>query len=89
MLSITDLKDFIDLDHETVQIVHESTHLSESQAVNVAEELLKSERGVYTLHQMFRDQIAAAAEHHQLSREQELRKAYAYFSRKYPMPRMF
>jgi len=89
MLSITDLKDFIDLDHETVQIVHDATGLPDAQATALALELLKTARGVYTLHEMFRDQISAAAAGYQLSREQSLRRAYAYFARKYPMPRLF
>jgi len=88
MLSITDLKDFIDLDHETVQIVHEATKLPEGQAIALAVELLKTPRGIYSLHEMFRDQIKLAADRLQLSREQQLRKSYAYFSRKYPVPRL-
>ena len=89
MLSITDLMDFIDLDRETVQVVRDAHGLPDIEATELARELLKTKNGLYLLHSMFRDQIAAAAEHNQLSREQELRKAYAYFSRKYPMPRMF
>ncbi len=37
---------------------------------------------------MFREQIAQAAESHDIFRERDLRKAYTYFARKYPMPRM-
>lgn len=88
MLSITDLLDFIDLDRETVNVVKDAAQLPDDQAVMLAEELLKSQRGIFTLHQMFRDEIAAAASRFQLGRERNLRKAYAYFSRKYPMPRM-
>jgi hypothetical protein len=88
MLSIIDLRDFIDLDNETVRIVNESTQLSDAQATTLARELLSTERGIHALHEMFREQIAEAASSHELFRERELRKAYAYFARKYPMPRM-
>ena len=40
MLSIIDLRDFIDLDNETVRIVNESTQLSDAQATALARELL-------------------------------------------------
>lgn len=88
MLSIIDLRDFIDLDNETVQIVNETTQLSDAQATALARELLRTERGIHTLHEMFRDQIAQAAESHDIFRERDLRKAYTYFARKYPTPRM-
>ncbi|WP_374265230.1 hypothetical protein [Zoogloea sp.] len=86
MLSIIDLRDFIDLDHETVQIVNDSTQLSDAQATELARELLKTEQGVLALHEMFREQIAEASGLGQYRREQALHKAYAYFARKYPMP---
>lgn len=89
MLSITDLLDFIDLDRETVQVVKDAAHLNEPEAIAMAEDLLKTQRGIYLLHQMFRDQISEAASRFYLSREKSLRRAYTYFARKYPMPRMF
>jgi len=89
MLSITDILDFIDLDRETVQLVGDASKLSGDEAVALAEDLLKTQRGIYTIHEMFRDEISKAAASFRIAREQRLRKAYAYFSRKYPMPRMF
>lgn len=88
MLSITDLQDFMDLDPETVEAVRKATGLSEAEAVALAQQLLESEKGIYTLHLMFRDLLADAAAKSDLPREQELRRAYAYFARKYPMPHM-
>ena len=88
MLSITDLLDFIDLDRETVQIVNDATQLPEAEATAMASELLRTHRGIYLLHEMFKDQIAEAATAHEISRERSLRKTYAYFSRKYPIPHM-
>ena len=88
MLSITDLRDFIDLDHETVQAVHRATGLSDPESITLARQLLASERGIHMLHHMFRDQITDASATSDLSREQELRRAYSYFVRKYPMPHM-
>ena len=45
-------------------------------------------RGIYLLHEMFKDQIAEAAAACEIVQERSLRKAYAYFSRKYPIPHM-
>jgi len=86
MLSIIDLLDFMDLDRETVQIVNDATQVSDEEAAELAKGLLRSEQGIQLLHEMFRDQLAAATKQGQLRREQHLRKSYAYFCRKYPMP---
>lgn len=88
MLSITDLLDFIDLDRETVQVVNRATQLPDEEAAEIAAELLRTHRGIYLLHEMFKDQIAEAAAACQIVQERSLRKAYAYFSRKYPIPHM-
>ncbi len=88
MLSITDIKDFIDLDQETVAIVAGATGLDADEAVHFARQLLASEQGLTILHHMFRDQIAEVAEDFQPARVEHLRAAYAYFSRKYPLPQL-
>lgn len=88
MLSITDLLDFIDLDRETVQVVTRATRQSDEEAAAIAAELLRTHRGIYLLHEMFKDQIAEAAAVCEIAEERSLRKAYAYFSRKYPIPHM-
>jgi predicted HD phosphohydrolase len=88
MLSITDLLDFIDLDRETVQIVNDATQLPEAEATAMASELLRTHRGIYLLHEMFKDQIAEAAADHAISGNAVCAKTYAYFSRKYPIPHM-
>jgi hypothetical protein len=67
MLSITDLLDFIDLDRETVQIVNDATQLPEAEATAMASELLRTHRGIYLLHEMFKDQIAEAAAAYEIS----------------------
>jgi len=86
MLSITDLRDFIELDHETVATVNRATGLSDAEAVTLARQLLASRHGILTLHHMFRDQIAEAARRLDFEREHELRRTYTYFARKYPLP---
>ncbi len=86
MLSITDLLDFIDLDRETIQIVNNATRLPEAEATAMASELLRTHHGIHLLHEMFKDQIAEAAAAYEITRERSLRKAYAYFSREYPIP---
>ena len=53
MLSITDIKDFIDLDRETVFIVTGATGLSPEESTLLARQLLASEQGLTILHHMF------------------------------------
>lgn len=86
MISIIDVKDFIDLDKETVFAVHQALGLPAEETITLAHQLLASETGLTILHHMFRDQIGQAVANFQPSREQDLRQAYAYFSRKYPLP---
>lgn len=86
MISITDVKDFIDLDKETLFAVHQALGLPAAEAITLARQLLATETGLIILHHMFRDQIADAVTNFQPSRENEMRQAYAYFSRKYPLP---
>lgn len=86
MLSITDLRDFIDLDIETVHIVQDSAHLPPKEATSLARQLLASESGLAILHHMYRDQLAATDDRD--ARGEELRQAYRYFARKYPLPQM-
>lgn len=86
MLSITDLLDFIDLDRETVDAVQTAVGLPLADAARLAGQLLATEKGIVILHHMFRDQIAEASAACRSEHETELRRAYAYFARKYPLP---
>ncbi|WP_139379485.1 hypothetical protein [Zoogloea sp. LCSB751] len=89
MLSITDLLDFIDVDWETVQIIGEATGLPDDQAHGLAKELLKTQQGLYLIHQMFKDQLSAADARLDFLRRRHLHRAYLYFSRKYPLTETF
>ena len=86
MLSIIDVKDFIDLDHETVDAVRQALGLPTHDSIALAEKLLASEGGITILHHMFRDLIAASETDIQLQKAQEIKQAYAQFARKYPLP---
>ncbi|MBK7415697.1 MAG: hypothetical protein IPJ38_11885 [Dechloromonas sp.] len=86
VLSIIDVKDFIDLDKETVNAVHQTFGLPADETIALAQQLLSTESGLITLHHMFRDLIADAEANFQSFRENELRQAYAHFARKYPLP---
>lgn len=88
MLSITDLQDFIDLDMDTIHVVTKAARLPVADAITLACQLLSSQQGISILHHMFRDQIADAAARCEPIRQKELRRAYTYFSRKYPLPQM-
>ena len=87
MLSLTDCLDFIDLDHATVEVIAEHEHLPTVVAAELGDKLLASAKGIYRIHEMHRNLIAIAAERGNLEREKELRRLYAAFTRKYPMPR--
>jgi len=86
VISIIDVKDFIDLDMETVYAVHHALGVPADEAITLARQLLANESGLTILHYMFRDQIADAEVGFQTSREKEMRQAYAHFARKYPLP---
>jgi hypothetical protein len=86
LLSIIDIKDFIDLDHETVSAVRHAMGFSTGDSIALAQQLLATESGLVVLHHMFRDLIASAEINLQTKNGQELRQAYAHFSRKYPLP---
>lgn len=86
MLSIIDVKDFIDLDHETVDAVRQSLGLPAEESIALAQQLLASESGLTALHHIFRDLIVASGIASQPKQEREMRQAYAHFSRKYPLP---
>lgn len=87
MLSLIDCLDFIDLDRNTIEVIAEHEHLPLVLATELGNELLKTQKGIYRLHQMYRTLMADAAERSLLNREKTLRQAYTQFSRKYPMPR--
>ncbi|MCB1960494.1 MAG: hypothetical protein KDE68_08225 [Rhodocyclaceae bacterium] len=86
MLSLVDCLDFIDLDRDTVDIIAEHQRLSITMATQLGNILISDRHGLLALHEMHRDLIAACAENGNLTREQELRRLYTRFSRKYPMP---
>lgn len=86
MLSLTDCLDFIDLDRDTIEIIAEHQHLSQVVATELGNHLVADRRGLLVIHDMHRDLIEHAARRGNLARERELRKIYARFSRKYPMP---
>ena len=86
MLSLTDCLDFIDLDRDTIEVIAIHEGLPTILATEMGSQLISDLRGIHTLHQMHRDLLARAAERQDLEEEKRLRKAYAAFSRKYPMP---
>ena len=86
MLSLTDCLDFIDLDRDTIDVIAQHEGLPLIVATEMGNQLIADLRGIHTLHQMHRDLLARAAERQDLEEEKRLRKAYAAFSRKYPMP---
>ena len=86
VISIIDVKDFIDLDSETVNAVHQTLGLPVDETIALAHQFLATESGLIVLHHMFRDRIEEARTNARPSRESEIRQAYAHFARKYPLP---
>jgi hypothetical protein len=89
MLSLTDCLDFIDLDRDTIDVIAQHQGLPSIVAAELGNQLIADMRGIFAIHQMHRDLLARAAEAEHLEEEKRLRKAYAAFSRKYPMPNQF
>jgi len=87
MLTLADCLDFIDLDGDTIDVIAEHENLPPIVAAELGDKLLASRRGIYRIHDMYRELIARTAAAGRLDREKRLRRQYAAFSRKYPMPR--
>lgn len=87
MLSLIDCIDFIDLDGDTIEVIAAHEGVPAVIAAELGSELLADARGIHRLHQMHRELIAHAAERGRLHEEKRLRRVYAAFTRKYPMPR--
>lgn len=85
MLSIIDIKDYIDLDFETIEVVKKATRLPIEESIVLARQCLDTDHGRSLLHHMFLDQIADAAASYERALEAELRRAYRHFTRKYPL----
>lgn len=86
MLSLTDCLDFIDLDRDTIEVIAQHQKLPPIVAAELGNQLIADLRGIFAIHQMHRDLLAAAAEHRDIEEEKRLRKVYAAFARKYPVP---
>ena len=87
MLSLTDCLDFIDLDGSTIEVIAIHEEVPMIVAAELGNQLIADLRGIYRLHLMHRELIRRAAERGRLDEEQQLRKVYAAFNRKYPVPR--
>jgi len=87
MLSLTDCLDFIDLDGDTVDVIARHEHLPAMLAAELGSQLLADTRGIWRLHLMHRELIEETARRGLLGDEKSLRRDYAAFSRKYPVPR--
>ena len=87
MLSIIDLRDFTDLDNETVQIINETTQLSDAQATALAR-AASHRTGIHTCTRCSWGTDRPGGREPRHLPERDLRKVYTYFARKYPMPRM-
>ncbi|MCK0510095.1 MULTISPECIES: hypothetical protein [Aromatoleum] len=87
MLSLFDCMDFIDLDSDTIDVIARHDRLPAMLAAQRGSQLLADPNGIWQLHQMHRELIEQAARRGLLGQEKTLRRIYAAFSRKYPMPR--
>ena len=55
MLSIIDIKDYIDLDFETIEVVKKATQLPIEESIVLARQCLDTDHGRSLLHHMFLD----------------------------------
>lgn len=86
MLSWIDCVDYIDIDHDTIEVIAEHERTSVPVATGLADHLVADHEGIKALHLMHRELIARAQQGDDAARARGLTNVYSKFARKYPMP---
>ncbi|HZV54910.1 MAG TPA: hypothetical protein VFF82_08220 [Rhodocyclaceae bacterium] len=88
MISLNECIGMSGLQEEEVAVVAEHEHLPLMVAAELAQTLLETPRGLYSLHVMFRDRLAALATGRERVKEHQLAALYAQFRIRHPLPRI-
>jgi hypothetical protein len=87
MVSLEECIDMCGLSEDEVEVIAEQEHVPVLVAAELAYTLLQSPKGLYRLHHIFRDRLAALAAQREHAREKKVAALYAGFRARYPMPR--
>jgi hypothetical protein len=88
MLTLDECIGWSDLDKDELDAIAEHEHVPLIVATELAANLLKTNRGVYRIHMMFKDNLAIAVERKQLPKIKSIEQAYKRFAAAHPMPRV-
>jgi hypothetical protein len=88
MVSLSECIGMSELSEEEVDVIAEHEHVPPMVAAELGQTLLQTRKGIFRLHQMFRDRLAALAEKRDRMKERELSNLYMQFQARYPVPRI-
>ena len=88
MLTLQECLDFSGLEPEEIRALAEHQGVSDIVAAEMADGLLRTPRGIYTLHGLFREAIEQAELARQRDRVRRIEAAYVRFRARYPMPKV-
>jgi hypothetical protein len=88
MISLDECIGMSGLQEEEVAVVAEHEHLPLMVAAELAQTLLDTPKGLYALHVMFQDRLAALAAGRDRAKERQLASLYAQFRSRHPVPRI-
>ena len=88
MISVEECVGLSDLQEDEVAAIAEHEHVPTIVAAGMGNELLKTPRGVYQLHVMFRENLEQACGRRQLDRAKSIERTYRRFMAAHPLPRV-
>lgn len=88
MISLDECIGMSGLQEEEVAVVAEREHLPLMVAAELAQMLLETPKGLYSLHVMFQDRLAALAAGRDRAKEHQLAGLYTQFRIRHPLPRI-
>jgi len=88
MVSLDECIGMSGLQEDEVAVVAEHEHVPLMVAAELAQTLLETPKGVYRLHEMFQDRLAALATGRDRLKERQLAGLYAQFRARHPVPRV-
>ncbi|MBL8449301.1 MAG: hypothetical protein E6Q99_04825 [Elusimicrobia bacterium] len=88
MVTLQEIIDFSEIERGQVEAISELEHIPEVVAAELAHELIRTPRGVFRLHNLFREAIERAEYGCSRERVRRLERLYKDFSRRFPQPRV-
>jgi hypothetical protein len=88
MISLDECIGMSGLQEDEVAVVAEHEHLPLMVAAELAQTLLETPKGLYSLHVMFQDRLEALAAGRDRAKERHIAGLYAQFRARHPVPRV-